>query len=162
MKQPSPNDAHTGHARQTDNMYSNTELVHPDSDAELADCFPAFHALRPHLIEDAFIQQVRRQAAQGYRIVAVRAGEQVLSAAGYRFADFLAWGKVLYVDDLTTLESSRGQGHGGALLDWLIDQARDQGCNAVHLDSGHHRHAAHQLYLNKGFVLSSHHLALAL
>ncbi len=39
---------------------------------------------------------------------------------------------------------------------------REQGCNAVHLDSGYQRHAAYRLYLNKGFVLSSHHLALKL
>lgn len=138
------------------------EFFHPSSDAELVACFPAFLALRPHLSEDAFIAQVRRQQSQGYRIVAVRAGAQVPSAAGYRLAEFLAWGKVLYIDDLTTLESARGQGHGSALLDWLIGHAREQGCAAIHLDSGHQRHAAHRLYLNKGFVLSSHHLALAL
>lgn len=138
------------------------EPFHPSSDDELAACFPAFLTLRPHLSLDAFKQQVRRQQTQGYRIVAVRTGEQVLSAAGYRFAEYLAWGKVLYIDDLTTLESARGHGHAGALLDWLIDQAREQGCNAVHLDSGYQRHAAHRLYLNKGFALSSHHLALTL
>lgn len=108
------------------------------------------------------MQQVHRQRSQGYRIVAVRAGGQVPSAAGYRLAEFLAWGKVLYIDDLTTIESARGQGHAGALLDWLIRHAREQGCNAVHLDSGYQRHAAHRLYLHKGFTLSSHHLALAL
>lgn len=138
------------------------ELFHPSSDAELVACFPAFLELRPHLTQEAFLEQVRRQQAQGYCIVAVQAGEQVPSAAGYRFAEFLAWGKVLYVDDLTTLAAARGQGHGGALLDWLVGHAREQGCNAVHLDSGHQRHAAHRLYLNKGFVLSSHHMALAL
>lgn len=143
-------------------MTTAAELFHPSSDAELTACFPAFQALRPHLSLDAFIQQVRRQQTQGYRIVAVSVGGQVSSAAGYRFAEFLAWGKVLYVDDLTTVESARGRGHGGALLDWLIGHAREHGCGAVHLDSGYQRHAAHRLYLNKGFVLSSHHLALAL
>ncbi len=138
------------------------ELFHPSSDAELAACFAAFLALRPHLNQDAFMQQVHRQRSQGYRIVAVRAGGQVPSAAGYRLAEFLAWGKVLYIDDLTTIESARGQGHAGALLDWLIRHAREQGCRAVHLDSGYQRHAAHRLYLHKGFALSSHHLALAL
>lgn len=138
------------------------ELFHPTSDEELAACFPAFLALRPHLELTGFMEQVRRQQAQGYRIIAARVDVGVPSAAGYRFAEFLAWGKVLYVDDLTTLEAARGQGHASALLDWLIGHARSQGCNAVHLDSGYQRHAAHRLYLNKGFVLSSHHLSLAL
>lgn len=143
-------------------MSLTTELFHPASDAELAACLPAFLALRPHLSLEGFLDQVRRQEAQGYRIVAARVDGLVPSAAGYRFAEFLAWGKVLYIDDLTTLESDRGQGHGSTLLDWLVAHAREHGCNAVHLDSGHQRHAAHRLYLNKGFVLSSHHLALAL
>lgn len=137
-------------------------LLHPMSDAELTACFPAFAALRPHLELQTFIDQVRRQQAQGYRIVAVRSGGQVPSAAGYRLAELLAWGKVLYIDDLTTIESARGQGHAGALLDWLIGHAREHGCSAVHLDSGYQRHAAHRLYLHKGFALSSHHMALAL
>jgi len=137
-------------------------IFHPTSEIDLLSCFPAFQSLRPHLNAETFIQQVTRQASQGYRIIAVRLGNQVPSAAGYRIAEFLAWGKVLYIDDLTTLESARGQGHGGALLDWLIAHAREQGCNAVHLDSGYQRHAAHRLYLRKGFVLSSHHLALTL
>jgi len=137
-------------------------IFHPTSQADLLLCFPAFQSLRPHLDAAGFVQQVSRQAAQGYRIIAIRLDGQVLSAAGYRIAEFLAWGKVLYIDDLTTLESARGQGHGSALLDWLIAHAREQGCNAVHLDSGYQRHAAHRLYLHKGFVLSSHHLALTL
>lgn len=134
----------------------------PETDAELTRCFPAFLALRPHLSLDRFLEQVRRQQEQGFRIVAWHDGTQVVSAAGYRVTEFLAWGKVLYINDLTTLASSRQQGHAGRLLDWLVAQARQQGCDAVHLDSGHQRHAAHRLYLNKGFVLSSHHFALAL
>ena len=143
-------------------MSHTIELFHPTSDTELAACFPAFLALRPHLELAGFVDQVRRQFTQGYRIIAARVDGSVPSAAGYRFAEFLAWGKVLYIDDLTTLESARGQGHAGALLDWLIGHARAQGCSAVHLDSGYQRHAAHRLYLNKGFVLSSHHLSFAL
>ena len=46
-------------------------VFHPTSDAELASCFPAFLALRPHLDLEGFLQQVRRQQAQGYRILAL-------------------------------------------------------------------------------------------
>lgn len=137
-------------------------LIQPQTDAELTCCFPAFLALRPHLSLERFLAQVRRQQEQGFRIVALHDGTHVVSAAGYRISEFLAWGKVLYIDDLTTLASSRQRGHAGSLLDWLLAHARQQGCDAVHLDSGHQRHAAHRLYLNKGFVLSSHHFALTL
>jgi GNAT superfamily N-acetyltransferase len=129
------------------------------SDTELTAAFPAFLALRPHLDLARFIAQVRRQQAQGYQIVAVSDGDEVMAVAGFRVAEFLAWGKVLYVDDLSTLPAHRGCGHAGALLEWLFVRAREQGCDAVHLDSGYGRHDAHRLYLNKGFNLASHHFS---
>lgn len=138
------------------------EIFLADTDAEIEACFPAFQALRPHIELPSFLPQVRRQQAQGYRILALRHEGMVKSAAGFRFAEFLAWGKVLYIDDLTTLPDERGQGFAGSLLDWLIAHAREYQCQAVHLDSGYARHAAHRLYLHKGFLLTSHHLAFNL
>lgn len=104
--------------------------------------------------------QVRRQQAQSYSIVALKAEGEVKSAAGFRFAEFLAWGKILYIDDLITLPNEKMRGHAGALMDWLLAHARDRECKGVHLDSGYTRHAAHKLYLKKGLRLDCHHLAM--
>ena len=135
-------------------------VIHiPQTDAELEACFGAFAVLRPHLTVTQFLPQVRRQELQGYKIAAIKDAEQVVSAAGFRFCEFLAWGRVLYIDDLTTIPSARGKGYAGALLDWLTEQAAQQGCDAVHLDTGYTRHAAHRLYLSKGFEMTSHHMA---
>lgn len=132
-----------------------------DTDAEIQACFPVFSELRPHIQTDQFLAQVRRQQAQSYQILAVRQQGTVKSVAGFRFAEFLAWGKILYVDDLATLSGETSQGFAGALLDWLIEHAQAHGCQGVHLDSGYQRHHAHRLYLNKGFQLGSHHFSLA-
>ncbi|WP_026600950.1 GNAT family N-acetyltransferase [Methylomonas sp. 11b] len=131
-----------------------------NTDAEIQACFPVFHELRPHIEADQFLAQVRRQQTQSYQILAVRQQGTVKSVAGFRFAEFLAWGKVLYIDDLATLSGETSQGFAGALLDWLIEHAQAHGCPGVHLDSGYQRHHAHRLYLNKGFRLSSHHFSL--
>lgn len=139
-----------------------SELFVADSDEEILSCFPAFSALRPHLGEQAFLSQVRRQQAQSYRIVALRHEGVVRSAAGFRFAEFLAWGKVLYVDDLTTLPGATSRGFAGMLMDWLVAHARANGCQGLHLDTGYARHAAHRLYLRKGLQFNCHHLALDL
>jgi len=140
----------------------NPSLFIASSDAEITACFPAFHALRPHLEAASFLARIRRQQAASYQILALKHEGLVKSVAGFRFAEFLAWGKVLYIDDLSTLPEHTGQGHAGALLDWLIAHARAQDCAGLHLDSGYHRHAAHRLYLGKGLTLSSHHFAHAL
>ena len=62
---------------------------------------------------------------------------------------------------LSTLPEARGQGHAGALLDWLLAEARARGCDEIHLDSGvqAERWDAHRLYLNHGYAITSHHFA---
>jgi len=139
-----------------------TEIFLAESDAEIESCYPAFAALRPHLRPEEFLPRVRRQEEQSYRILALRHEGSIPSAAGFRIAEFLAWGKVLYIDDLTTLPEARGKGFAAALLDRLIGHAREAGCDAVHLDTGYGRHAAHRLYLNRGFELACHHMAVEL
>ncbi|MCQ8118853.1 GNAT family N-acetyltransferase [Methylomonas rosea] len=102
-----------------------------DTDADIQACFPVFSELRPHLKQEQFLPQVRRQQVQSYQILAVRQQGAIKSVAGFRFAEFLAWGKILYVDDLVTLSGETSQGFAGALLDWLIAHAQVHGCRGV-------------------------------
>lgn len=137
-----------------------TKISIADTDAEIEACFPAFSALRPKLERSQFLPQVRRQQNQDYQIVALWQDGIVKSAAGFRHAEYLAWGKVIYIDDLTTLPGETGQGLAAQLLDWLIARAQADGCQGVHLDTGYERHIAHRLYLRKGFLLQCHHMSL--
>jgi GNAT superfamily N-acetyltransferase len=137
-------------------------IFQPATDLEIAECFDLFKVLRPHLEREDFVERVRRQQGQGYVMLAVRIEDRVKSAAGFRVLDFLAWGKVLYVDDLITYPDAKRRGYAGQLLDWMIERARALHCDAVHLDSGYARHDAHRLYLRKGFRLNAHHFAMEL
>jgi GNAT superfamily N-acetyltransferase len=132
------------------------------TDTEILACFGLMNVLRPHLAESSFVARVRRQEAEGYKLIFIREGDAVVAAAGYRFAEFLAYGRVLYVDDLIAAPEKRGRGYGGALMDWLAQRAEAEGCDELHLDSGYQRHDAHRLYLNKGMRLASHHFARVL
>jgi len=135
--------------------------------AETHLAFEALRVLRPHVASaEEFVDRVNRaQRPEGYRLVgsfasddADGAGEPV-AAAGFRRLHTLAWGDILYIDDLVTMESHRGQGHAQRLLDWVLTEARRLGCAGVHLDSAPHRHAAHRLYLNEGFQIASFHFS---
>lgn len=137
-----------------------TQIFITHTDEQIQACFPAFGILRPHVKQELFLSQVRRQQAQGYQILALQHEGEIRSVAGFRLTEFLAWGKVLYIDDLSTLPGERGQGFAGLLLDWLIQHAQENSCRGLHLDSGYARNAAHRLYLNKGLQLNCHHFAL--
>ena len=130
------------------------------SEPEIRACFPAFSELRPHLTEDAFVSQVARQMRNhGYTVVYILDQGQVMAAAGYRVAEFLAWGITFYLDDLITIRSARKNGYAGVLMDWLLKEAKNLGCKQFHLDSGTHRHDAHRLYMGRKLQISSHHFS---
>jgi GNAT superfamily N-acetyltransferase len=140
-----------------------TQLIsYARTDANIEECFPVFALLRPQLKQEAFLTQVRRQEAQGYHVIMLRSEGKIQSVAGFRLAEFLVWGKVLYIDDLSTLEEARGKGFASLMIDWLVQYARDNQCQSVQLDTGFSRHDAHRLYLKKGFHLHCHHLALTI
>jgi GNAT superfamily N-acetyltransferase len=116
--------------------------------------------------EQAFVEHVDRVLRPGgYRLIgAFSSGLQAARAvAGFRVAESLAWGRYLYLDDLSTASDARRQGYAGALLDWLLEEARRLGCAQLHLDSGtgSARFDAHRLYYNHGFAIHSHHFARA-
>ncbi len=152
-----------GYLRLSVNLWFQRLMPYPvqrldiDSDYDLGRAFGVFTHLRPHLDLATFTKQVRAQRAEGYQIAVVEREAEI--AAGFRAATFLAWGKVLYIDDLITHPEKKRLELGTALLDWLIAEAHRQQCDAMHLDSGFARHDAHRLYLNKGFKISSHHLS---
>ena len=102
----------------------------------------------------------------GYRLLGavVDGREQAVAVAGFRIGDSLAWGHYLYVDDLSTAPEARRQGHGDALLEWLLDEGRRLGCSQLSLDSGtgRERFAAHRLYHKHELAIHSHHFARGL
>lgn len=132
---------------------------HAATDAEIADCYEVMAELRPHLPRERFLPLVKSMHADGYRLACIREAGRVVAVAGYRISTNLFYGRNLYVDDLVTAESERSKGHGKALLDWLKQLARDEGCDAFHLDSGVQRKRAHRFYLREGLELSSHHFS---
>jgi GNAT superfamily N-acetyltransferase len=131
--------------------------------AETHLAFGPMRQLRPHVESvDEFVKQVNDfQRPEGYRLVASFADDVPVAAGGFRRLHMLAWGDVLYVDDLVTLESHRGRGHAKRLLGWILDEARRLGCAQVHLDSAPHRHPAHRLYLSDGYHISAFHFSRA-
>lgn len=132
------------------------------SDEEIMNCLDLLKLLRPHLVREDFLEKVRRQEKEGYHLIFIEEGGEIKSVAGFRIGHFLAWGKVLYVDDLITLPEARGIGFGTHLLKWLMGEAKKQGCDGIHLDTGIDSQDAHRLYLNLGMKINCLHLSIDL
>jgi GNAT superfamily N-acetyltransferase len=120
--------------------------------------------LRPqYQTVEAIVERVDDLRDGGYRLAgSFEPGEEDAAAvAGFRIGEMLAWGRYAYVDDLVTRAARRCRGHGDAVLRWVQDEARREGCGQLHLDSGvgPDRADAHRFYFRHGLVISSHHFA---
>jgi GNAT superfamily N-acetyltransferase len=130
------------------------------SNDQILQCFEVLNELRPHLQRSEFLAQVQRQS--GYQLVFLEQDNQMIAVAGFNVGECLAWGKFMYIYDLVVAEAMRSQGYGQQLLQWLVDFAKSQGCQQLHLDSGVQRHAAHRFYLQQRMNITSHHFSLKL
>jgi GNAT superfamily N-acetyltransferase len=132
------------------------------TDAEINRCFPVMHQLRPALIAEEFVGRIQTQQAEGYQLAFLEEENAIASVAGFRLQNLLWSGRTLYVDDLITDAALRSQGHGEAMLKWLIALAKESNCTTFMLDSGTHRNEAHAFYFRHGLRISDFHFKLAL
>jgi GNAT superfamily N-acetyltransferase len=138
---------------------SKLEIREATADSDIARVYPVMCELRPHIkSESEFKERVKRQMREnGYRLTFVEDAGEPVAAAGFRFTEYLYSGRILYVDDLICLESHRGKGFAEALMVWMEQLARAEGCDEFHLDSGTHRLAAHRLYHRRKLAITSFH-----
>lgn len=127
------------------------------TDQDIAFCWEAMFLLRPMLKENEFVNQIKEMQKEGYTLLYIFDKGKAVSIAGYRFLTMLYCGKMLYIDDLSTLENYRGKGHASALLNHIYGIAREQNCKSVQLDSGPSRTDAHKLYLKENFAQNAFH-----
>lgn len=94
----------------------NTGIQTANSSEQISLCSNIMRQLRPHLEDkQRFVEQVQRQIQERYLLAYLQDGGEVRFLAGFRFLEFLAWGKVLYIDDLISDSAARRNGYGGVV-----------------------------------------------
>jgi GNAT superfamily N-acetyltransferase len=132
------------------------------NEEDILKCWDVLFVLRPHLIKEEFVSTIKGMMAEGYQLAYIEENGKAASAIGFRYQQYLYNGKHFYIDDLVSLPETRGKGYAGMLLDFVHNLAKEKGYKCVTLDSGHQRHTAHRLYLNKGYSIVAHHFMKSL
>ena len=124
------------------------------TDQEILDCFLVIKELRPHIGADEFLPRVKQlAAATGFQLACALDNATIKAVAGFRISEWLAVnGKYLEIEDFVTRADERSKGFGGALFDWLVAFARENGCTHLRLVSNVVRTDAHRFYERKGMA----------
>ncbi|GEL10420.1 Acetyltransferase (GNAT) family protein [Flavobacterium glycines] len=134
-----------------------TEIKIAITDTEIASCWEAISVLRPMLERENFVSQIQNLQKEGYHLLYIQEKDKTVAIAGYRIYTMLYCGKMLYLDDLSTLEEYRGKGYASQLLNHLKAIALENNCVSIQLDSGPARTTAHKLYFKEDFTISAYH-----
>src|SRR3954453_23299764 len=144
-------------------MDMNVQLRHVETNRDIQAAFAVMRELRPHLVDvDAFIAQVRRQAREGYRLLATWQGTELVGLAGYRLQENLIYGRFLYIDDLVTTFNVRSTGVGAALVDAVRADAYRHGCKQLILDTALGNSRGQRFYFRQGLLSRALHFGQAL
>jgi len=133
------------------------------TDAEIQQCWEVAFLLRPHLDKNKWSSTISEMMQnEKYSIAGIIVDDQVVAFAGYRVMTSLHSGNIIYIDDLSTLESYRGKGCASQLLAHVRAIAISTHMDAVELDTGFDNNTAQKLYLKNGFQFSAVHLSSSL
>ncbi|MFC3157639.1 Predicted acetyltransferase, GNAT superfamily [Chryseobacterium arachidis] len=134
------------------------KIVKSKADIEL--CKEVILAFRPNVKEENYVELVMEMMEKdGFKIAYIPNEDHTKAVAftGYRPQLRLLTGKMIYIDDLFTSPECRGKGYAAILLNHVAEEARKNGFQSIHLDSGYMLHDAHRLYLNQGYILGCNH-----
>lgn len=108
--------------------------------------YPVLRQLRDHLTEDQYLAYLADMRDEGYRLFATFEEDVVVAVAGVVVRTNFYNGRHLFVFDLVTDADHRSNGHGGRLMQFLEEWARERDCESMTLESGLWREDAHRFY----------------
>ena len=117
--------------------------------SEFEESYSVMRELRDQIASDVYPKLLEEMHGGGYRLFAVREAGRIVALAGIGFGVNLYYGHYLWVYDLITAASERSRGQGRALVAYLEDLARNEGCDTIALSSALHRKDAHRFYEEK-------------
>ncbi len=118
---------------------------------ELELAYEVLSQLRTQLSYKEFEDLIYDMRHMEYKMIGILDDHKLISYAGIAVQTNLYHKRHLYVFDLVTDESHRGEGYGKMMLEYLEDYAKMAMCENIVLSSGFSREDAHKFYEQNRF-----------
>ncbi len=124
--------------------------------SDLVRFYPIMKELRPELSYADYLNIYEEaHAKDGYEIVGVELGSNIMAVMGYRVLTDYVHGRHLYIDDLVATAAHRSKGYGAKLLAYAEEVSRELGCKSLRLCTGIDNEAGQKFYEREGWNLRS-------
>lgn len=125
--------------------------------AEMEGSLDLIRELTPELQKEGYHQMLLEMVPHNYFQVGVYEGDKLIAISGYWIATKIYCGKYLEIDNFVVAKKYRSKQIGKMLIEWLLAEAKTQGCKASLLDAYVENFKAHKFYYNQGFIARGFH-----
>lgn len=101
---------------------------------DLATIFPLLKILDPNIAEELLQQRLQEMQQHNYLCAGIYDGELLIGISGMWILYKYYVGKHIEPDNVMIHPDHRGSGAGEALMNWIHDYAKEQGCLASELN----------------------------
>lgn len=122
---------------------------------ELYTVYDVLKQLRTELSYKEFEDLIYDMRHMEYKMIGIMDEDKLITYAGVSIQTNLYHKRHLFIFDLVTDESYRGQKYGKMMLDYLVDYAKVGMCENIVLSSGFEKENAHKFYDYNGFIKKS-------
>lgn len=124
---------------------------------EMISYFPLVKLLTPSLTPPKYAALLKDMCANNYRMVAAFTGKKCIGLSGFWINTKIYSGKYVEIDNLVVDERHRSLRIGKMLCDWIVEEAKKQGCETVMLDAYAENANAHRFYFREGYIVRGFH-----
>ena len=119
--------------------------------------FPLIKQLTASLTEEDYLRMLTDMVPHNYYQVAAYHNNKPIAVSGYWLATKLYCGKYLEIDNFVVDEAYRSKQIGKMLVDWMLEEAKRNGCETALLDAYVENFKAHKFYYKQGFIARGFH-----
>ena len=125
---------------------------------EITLIFPILIQHHKHITHEDFLQCIDDiLAEENYQMIASYIDDKMVGIAGYWVLTRFYSGKYVQVGNMVIDEEHRSLGIGKAMLNFIEDEGKRQGCQHFILDSRLDNTKSHDFYLREGFEIMGYH-----
>lgn len=119
--------------------------------------FPLIRQLNPGLKKGEYEKMLDEMLLHGYRMAGAFAGKKCVALSGFWISTKIYSGKYVELDNVVVDRNYRSAGLGKLLCDWVMAEAKKQGCITAMLDAYLENLPGHKFYLREGFIIRGFH-----
>ncbi len=113
--------------------------------------------LNLHLKKADYKIMLKDMLKHGYRMAGIFDGRKCIGMSGFWISTKIYSGKYVELDNVVVDKNYRSQGVGKMLCDWIIAEAKSDGCKTAMLDAYTENSSGHKFYLREGFIIRGFH-----